>query len=300
MYDYGAVSDYSQLKTAIETFLSSNGWTLEDGILFKGSAYFQFTTDANGIYLFGGLGKSGSTLTTKSTSGAKIAGISGNLISFPTNYEIHLFTNPDECYVFLNYNTDFYQNLEFGISDVAGLGVPGVWLDGSRNSNLSNASTTYGNMNVTTTNYRTFTSSYYFTGGFFLGTYYSPGQCYCDLDGSTNWRQCKSTAVGTGIVDQSHLSGLITALPNIFNQTTVLLPIKVIAYRNSNGRSIIANLNNARFCRNDNIDPGALITYGSEQWKVYPLYRKDINDRDASGYNAHSGTFAVAIKYTGA
>lgn len=88
-------------------------------------------------------------------------------------------------------------------------------------------------------------------------------------------------------------------LPNLYNEATILLPIKPLARRASGGLTIIANLKNARYLRNDNLAPGEIITLGADQWKTYPFFRKDVTLRNSGGDYPHSGTFGYAIKYTG-
>ena len=98
------------------------------------------------------------------------------------------------------------------------------------------------------------------------------------------------------------VGSLLQQLPNLYNSANVLLPIKPVALRSSGGVTIIANPKNARYLRIDNVVPGEIITFGAEQWKCYPFYRKDSNARNgvpwATGAT-HSGTFGYAIRYTG-
>jgi len=59
------------------------------------------------------------------------------------------------------------------------------------------------------------------------------------------------------------------------------------------------DLQNARTLRVDNYDPGQIITLGDDQWRIYPFYRKNADQRDGttSSGGDHSGTMGWAIRY---
>ena len=125
---------------------------------------------------------------------------------------------------------------------------------------------------------------------------------HCGLD-SVEWLDAYSATTATGARHgPEYCASLINALPNLSNQATILLPIKCVKPRTSSGKTIVASLNNARYTRIDNIVPGEIITFGADQWKIYPFLRKDATVRNGVGWSSgapHSGTFGYAIKYTG-
>ena len=316
-YITGSAASFADLQTAIQNACTANGWTLSSGILSKNGCFFQLVAGTSDGYeqlqLFGGTGQSGTTLTGQPPSnyGAKICSTNGNVIAFPINYEIHLFTNPDEVYCIINYNSDFYQQLSFGKSDVPGIGGTGAWFSGAKRSDQTLTDGTYGDKVFFSTSWpETVGVNAYegYTLGLFIGGsedsgYYNASFVHTGLD-ATPWR--------TGHGGSSALTGfrsagkavanLLQQLPNLYNSANVLLPIKPVALRSSGGVTIIVNPKNARYLRIDNVVPGEIITFGAEQWKCYPFYRKDSTARNGVAWSTgatHSGTFGYAIRYTG-
>ena len=312
-YITGSAASFADLQTAIQNACTANGWTLSSGILSKNGCFFQLVAGTSDGYaqlqLFGGTGQSGTTLTGQPPSnyGAKICSNNGNVIAFPINYEIHLFTNPDEVYCVINYNSDFYQQLSFGKSDVPGIGGTGAWFSGAKRSDQTLTDATQGNKVFLSVSWPesvgTITYDGYGCGLFFDGS----GAYFCSfvhtgLD-ATPWRRGTSWEALTGYRSAGmQVSNLLMQLPNLYNSANVLLPIKPVALRSSGGVTIIANPKNARYLRIDNVVPGEIITFGADKWKVYPFYRKDATVRNGVDWPTgatHSGTFGYAIRYTG-
>lgn len=313
-YITGSAASFADLQTAIQNACTANGWTLSSGILSKNGCFFQLVAGTSDGYaqlqLFGGTGRSGTTLTGQppSNDGAKICSNNGNVIAFPINYEIHLFTNPDEVYCIINYNSDFYQQLSFGKSDVPGIGGTGAWFSGAKRSDQTLTDGIYGNKvfmgidwpdTVTMSTYEGYGCGLFFDG---RGAYFC-SFVHTGLD-ATPWRSGNSGDVAlTGYRSAGmQVSNLLMQLPNLYNSANVLLPIKPVALRSSGGVTIIANPKNARYLRIDNVVPGEIITFGAERWKCYPFYRKDSTVRNGFDWPTgatHSGTFGYAIRYTG-
>jgi hypothetical protein len=226
----------------------------------------------------------------------------GTTWSFPVNYEIHNFTDTDEVYFIVNYNSGFYQQLSFGKSDVSGIGGTGAWFTGTYSTQVSSAtSTTLLAISVSATQLNAQATM---SVGLFADLIVSIPSSFVHsgLD-ATEWKFWKNTTADTSSTHGvSYAAGLLTSLPNLTNQSSVLVPIKCVQARSGSNKTIIANLKNARFLRIDYINAGDIITFGAEQWKVYPWYKKDASVRNGSSGGqgvAHSGTFGYAIKYTG-
>lgn len=314
-YVTGAAATFADLKSAIETAAVTAGWTLASDILSKGGCFFQLV--ANQITnpylrLFGGTGQSGSTLTGQTAAtnkGVALCSIAGSSITFPLNYEIHTFANPDEIYCVINYNADFYQQLSFGKSDIPGIGGTGGWYTGSYRASTSQtvadaalARVITGITAVGITGSGSSTNA--FGGGLFFDSPQSgpvTSFCHCGLD-SVAWRDTTSVTAGIGMEGSNYCASLLTSLPNLSNQATILIPIKGVAVRFDGGRTIISNPRNARYMRIDNVVSGEIIEFGSEQWKVYPMYRKSgivRNGVQGTPGAQHTGTYGYAIRYTG-
>lgn len=315
-YVNGSAATFADLKTAIENAAVAAGWTLTSGILSKNGCFFQLIADSSGGYvqlrLHGGTGQSGSTLTGQPASsiGVKMASCAEQVMYFPITYEIHSFASPDEIYCVINYNSDFYQAVAFGISDIPGIGGTGAWFTGNLRSDVSLTGT--GSASSAT---RVHMSA----GKDSCGSFPYSGMCcpfwFAQSDEGSNftsyvhtgldsvaWRVEGSVTAGSGLGGISYAAALLTALPNLSNQATVLVPVKAIAYRLDGGRTIVANPKNVRYMRLDNVVPGEIVSFGADQWKCYPMLRKDSTVRNGQNWTnaqAHTGTWGYAIKYTG-
>lgn len=305
-YVNGNAASFSDLQTALQNACVANGWVLTSGILSKNGCFFKLSNASNYLRIDGGTGQSGSTLINPSPYGAMIGSVAGNAISFSISYEINLFANPDEVYCVINYNSDFYQQISFGKSDVPGIGGTGAFFTGSMESdvNLSNSSSALSYWSVSINSCGNFPNGSSVTGGLFSSSKvggFQASYVHCGLD-TEGWRSQLSSSPGLGIYGINYAAGLLTAMPNLSNNANVLIPIKAITYRYDNGRTIVANLRNSRYMRIDNVFPGEIITFGSEQWKCFPFYRKSATERNGIDWPTgatHSGTFGYAIKYTG-
>ena len=301
-YVTGSAASFADLKTAIYNAAVAAGYTLSNDIISKNGCFFKLTASASALALNGGTAQSGSTLTNPSGTVNMASPASNGTIVFPVNYEIHSFTSPDELYCFINYNSDYYQHMAFGKSAMPGVGL-GAWITASWTSSIG-----AGGFNLTVS--KQAISPYPFNGamnvGLFCGGNWSGPNAASyyrtTLDGEA-WYSLEQN--GTYYNAGTVVASLLTSLPNLSNQATVLLPIKAVKNRSSGGLTTVVDLQNARLCRIDNLTPGDLVTYGPDQWKIYPWYRKDINNRNGQSTSTstprptHSGTFGFAIKYTG-
>ena len=302
-YSSGSAGNFTTLKSAIESACVSDGWALNSGVLSKSGRFFKLTATTVSLSLQGGSGQSGSTLTSPSPFSVKLGGPSG--VVFPINYEVHSFASPDEVICVMNYNSDFYQQMSFGGTSVPNVGGSGAFLTGPYSSAQVDTPDAYNTrMYINASRANLGLTSY---DGLLLGLFavaagsFTSSMFHCGLDGSA-WLRDNSTQVSDGLIGIGYASSLLTSLPNAQNSANVLIPIKAIKPRNGGGRSVVLNMNNVRYCRNDNISPGEVITFGSEKWKVYPFLRKDASARNgvpwATGAT-HSGTFAYAVRYMG-
>lgn len=311
-YASGNAASFADLKSAIETLLTANGWTLTSGVLSKSGCFFKLTAGtATGslayLLLEAGTGQSGSTLTGACPQSVKMSAAMNLAISFPVVYEIDVFSNPDEVYVRINHNSSYYQQLSWGKSAFSGIGGTGAWLTGAwrggQDLNSAGASKAYVGMNET--NYG-FTPYQGYAGGLFAeqnaGSYFA-SFFHTGLDGD-GWivDNSQNNATGYKRPGTEPVAFLLCSLPSLMNEAAVLLPIHLTKHRASYGQTPIGILNNARYLRIDNHNPGAIITYGSEQWKVYPFLKKESAARNGVPWNTgadHTGTFGYAIRYTG-
>lgn len=320
-YTSGSAASLSDLRTAIENFLTTvGGWSAVAGtgnnrLLSKGDLFVRLGYNTNQLYIFGGLGISGTALTTESARGSNIGVATANPITFPVTYEIYWNDTPEEVYIVINYNGDKYQHLHWGESDIPDIGGSGLWFNGSYDTNTtltgtsgtSDASRMYmsatrdaqGRGYVYVSNYSGMGGAYFMAGEInsWLG-----GGIHCGLEGSAAWRMSRDTSVGA-IRQQYQSLAMMMALPSLFNEAEVLLPIYIPMRRTGSVDTIVGVLRHARMLRLDNTTPGDIITYGGDQWKCYPLYAKNTTDRNGINWTTgaqHSGTVGIALRYPGA
>ena len=306
-YVTGSATSISDLKTNIVSACTSNGWSSDGDVIWKGSSYFEITVSGDFVEIYGGTGQSGGVISGKSPHGARIG---GSYVTFPVTYEVNLFTGPDEVYAVVNYNSDYYQQMSFGTTDVAGA-TEGPWFTGAHNTTYTSSNNGISmNMGFNSGGSYCFASVSTNSMGLFNYGFWSGEVCssfvYTDANGTAGWYGYNSGATAERLREGSvaWVAGLLGSLPNEFTNTNVLLPIKALLDMTSNGRATVANLRNARFGRIDYNAPGEILTYGSEKWKIYPFLKKNSAVRNGVATNTstpedHSGTYAYAIKYTG-
>ena len=301
-YYTGNFSSFATLKNSVETALQANGWGLNgDGVLEKNGMYLRLTATAAQLLLQAGTGSATGALPGAAPNGVKIMDFEGSPMNFPATYDLHVNTGPDEVFLVVNYNADKYQQLSWGKSNVQQIGGTGMWFSGSFHENAAS------NQNHLV--YTSADASYFGFGwsgmgcGLFAEYYTQALGCsyvHTGLD-TTAWRRVYSgdgNLIGSG----DPVAGLLQALPSMFNQNTVLLPLLVSQRRLSQGQTIVVDMANARLCRNDNHLSGEIVEYGADKWKVYPFHRKNADVRNGVAWSTganHSGTFAYAIRYTG-
>ncbi|WVW77533.1 structural protein [Stenotrophomonas phage vB_SmaS_Bhz60] len=305
MFYTGNFTSFETLKTSIETALQNHGWGLNgDGTLEKNGMYVRLV--AGTIYQIAAFAGTGSSLPPAPLPGApaygvKIMNFSGSPMNFPATYDLHVFEDTDEVYLVVNYNGDKYQQLSFGKSRVDQVGGTGMWLTGSFRSDTVQAAT-----HLVYTSAGGSSAGFGWSGmgcGLFFDAYNAALGCsyiHTGLD-TTGWKTAGSND-GNLLGSGDPMAGLLQALPSQFNQSTVLLPLYATQRRLSKGQTIVADLQNARLCRNDNHLSGEIVTYGTDRWKIYPFHRKNAAVRNGVSWSTgadHSGTFAYAIRYTG-
>ena len=294
-YVTGTSANLAALLTDIRTACTDNGWTLSGDILHKGDAYVRTTTSGTALLLRGGTGKDGSNnLTGLAPRDCKFDGVTAQAITYPVTYHVFIFTSPDEVYIVINYESDFYQVAGFGLSDVSGLTGTGGWVASLRNVAYSGGFTCNTNGGGTSAFLGMF--PFFYTNSDGNGT--SQSFIHSDVD-SQGWQGTAATQLPQTI---AALTPLYALLPNVWNDQTVLLPHPVYVPRTSGNKvSLVADFKNFRLCRIDYHDPGDVITLGGDEWKLFPWYKKNASNAGDSISNVNdSGTFGFAVRYDGA
>lgn len=298
-YVTGTAANFAALKTAIESACTSAGWTLNTGVLSKGAAFFKFqvlTSTRDYLQLSAGTGASAGTLSGANTRSLVFRdNATAHTFTFPITYYIHTFNNPDEVYISINYNTDYWQHMAFGLSSRTDVGN-GIWFAGTANDNGITATynvsfgtsfSSVAQINCSSkfipmfmSNGTTTTACMFFNGD--IGS----GNAWMDISGHPM---------------QAYIFQLI-GLPNALSSDEVVLPVKIcatMAAPNAAYFVVVGILKNARLLRNDNRSPGEVITIGADKWKAYPSFSKNTASRNSCSAAFHSGTFAFAVRYDG-
>lgn len=311
-YITGSASNISDLMSALNSALTSNGWAYGSGNFTKGTMSFAIASVSNHLTIRSNVG--GGPDTIKGCDGTMSLGaIGASALQYPMNYYIHIHTSPDEVYLFVNESSDRWSWLAFGQSDVAGISGPGDWYA---------ANITGSNNSFTTASIGIDFSTQYYQRNWGLFTECRHGNAdnsvqpynstvYHGLDGF-KWSQMGEDYDNQTISSPvfwswspviaaalQPITPLLKAQPNTWNSQAVLVRVQAYIKRASNKFSLVLDLGHSRYLRNDNYNDGDIITIGSDQWKVYPFLKKNITNRNGVQNSTHSGTFALAVRYDG-
>lgn len=341
-YVTGSTSSMTDILTALRNACTANGWTLAGNVLHKGGCYARVSLGNNGdgnapansrVELQVGNGIDGSNALTDAAPRWCALGLIADASAvytdwdWPAAYHIHIGTAPDEVYLFVNYGAgQFWQWLGFGKSPSPGNAGTGNWQSATMGSAYGNGITFRTNrVSLTPTGaniYSNVTNPNFVPLPFFTHQIVNLSTrpmissfmhgCIDDAAaGVPRWNTSTEGWNNRDAVTTPQLTGavaadpLFTRSPNAWNNEAVLLPLQIVQGRPSAKVSIVGELKHMRLVRNDFIDPGAVITLGTEKWKVYPAYSKNIAGRNGSNTGnssstlTHSGTMAMAIRYDG-
>ena len=326
-YLTGVVNSFADLRTALIAGLVANGWTQTGDIVHKGDIHFTALAretfaavlDTEGLRFKIGVGISGGALVDASPAEPRL-GRGRSLdpaITWPAQYHLHVGAGPDEFFLLLNYNVDFWTWAAMGVSATPDLGGTGVWFAAANNLRENDLlSSPGGQYRITPTSGGATWTGYAVPsapGAPFwntIGLAVAAGEnsllaegIHCNLDGrASSWadnRLASSKIVG----GPWYADPMLSRLPSAWNSETALLPIQVYVSRPESKVSLVLDVAHARYTRIDNYDPGEVIDIGPDRWKVYPFIRKNTAQRNANPTpetGNHSGTLGWAIRYDGA
>lgn len=329
----GSAASFADVQTAIINFLTTHGWTDQAGnaagtrIISKDGMFLWIGNSAINILFYPGTGVNGSNQLTGRPSnklgsgawdGVKMESPYAAPIVFPITYEIIWHDAPsEEVYVIISYGGDKYQHVHWGKSDIKGVGGTGMFLSGALSTDYNiNGDTNYGKyfMDVygdanggayaCVTPHRGFSGGYFYEGDGYSYTASFLNHGLETINGAggyyNQWGYPQNSYVGGLRQGSDYATSILSvALPSSFNEAEVLLPAMSYIKRGSELYTLGVSLRHARKMRIDNVQPGEVITYGSDQWKCYPLYAKNTAQRNGAGWvtgTNHSGTIGVAIR----
>lgn len=326
-YYSGQAASSSELLAVLKNACIAKGWSSNGNILSKEGCFVEITPATSALVITGGTGISngqltgGNTLTGGSDGlpkvNASLLGV-GSAITFPVNYFIHIFDNPNEVFLIVKYGVDKYSYLSFGQLKNP-LSGTGNWY-GALGGNLRTSSQWLSALNLSNSNggmgggisgagitssgaLFSLTASGGTTGNTYTGinsavhhqldgNEWSQGGTSSGTNGSSGFASSASLAQSWKIHETNN-----SRQPSNWNDEAVLLPIMPSVFRPSSKVSILGEIKNARYVNIKNLEPEQIITLGSDKWKIYPWFRKDATVTSASATS--SAQFGWAIRYDG-
>lgn len=293
-YQTGTATDAANLKSLIETFAQANGWTLTSGALTCSFGAVKMTTEL----------LSSSTWQRLRVSGADDAAFTTNVCSvppalglyaasWPVTYHLFAFATPvPVLFCIIQYGSGMHQHLAFGGMVKYGTWGGGLWVSASigqpYDDDLNKP------FRVTQDNSQGW-NPFSHSGSIFWKTKYETlsrtgSVLRCDLDGSSVPWTAEADVIIT--FDPLH-----KRMPAAWNNQVQLLPYNLAVPRPSGFWSLVGQIPWIRATRNTYLEPGDVITEGSDRWKVFPWVKRDA--ANPAGGVGHSGTVAVALYYDG-
>lgn len=306
-YQTGSVNSLSDIQTVIQTFLQANGWSWDSGnsVIYKDQIFIKFVAPASDKCLFraqtaitGGTSAPQDLGLGRMAPSASGYGFVSGAIVYPATY--YMFLDSNEFYFVLLHSTNIHQFVMWGKSSL-NVGGTGTYISGSVSSSAPTSSGTGSQIALTNTVggdtswygsqcpapfWRTISNNNYIVMNDFVHT---------EIDGAT-WDVSSGTGYRT-CVGASSVSNLISVVPNTWNGESPFLPLRCYKIRPSSMSSLVVDLKNARYCRIDNFTDDEIITIGTDEWQIFPFYKRDNTNRNGVSYGGtHTGTLGWAIR----
>ncbi len=295
-YYRGQASSYQEILTNLVNACGNHDWTWSSNVLTKNGKSITLTiAQSNEVVADPGPG----ILMNISGDNYKprfgLKRLNQGSITWPMEYQIFIFTDPDEVYLVAKYSINYYLWMAFGVSNLSEAisNGSGMWC-GAHSSSASHNSPQWG---VSTgfaglpqSSDKDFTTAMLFGG--------------CN-DASKNWA-IDLKPIGSGLNSQptAYVSAVEYAIPNyqrsnnIWSQNINLIPINVHLRMPSNKVMLLAEIKHSRYLRIDNCEPEQILSFGNDKWIVFPWWRKN-SSSPGGGTVSHTGTMGWAIRYDG-
>lgn len=302
-YYQGVANSLEDLLSALHSALLANDWQYESGWFSKeGCSVSLEVVDFNPARVLRVRGRSSSGVSPVYHGLGDLAVYWNNAtreynargMSFPVTYQIFVHDNPNECYLLVKYDNEFYQWLAFGRMAMP-LEGSGVWTGGTAGAG-SRGNTRWPLFNISSIGGSSNGNADTTSGGLFWVTSPSLSTGAFTSTGAVEWAPGVWEYGGYSI---SGISKLVSAQPSAWNDESVLISIKPLARRPENKVLQVGEIQHARYLRIDYYEPGDIIQLGSVRWMVFPFYRKNSQARDPGGNTDHTGTFGWVIRYDG-
>lgn len=318
-YQTGTANSASELKTTIENFATTYGWSLASGWLAKGLGAVSLSYDTPQT---GYLGITGAC----DGSGTDPAGYTKYLYvpsaKWPVTYYLFSQSTPDIIACVILYDSSFVQHLIFG--DI--VKVNSSAFTGGNFFHAPFAATAHTTTNGYYYSQRQFVGAPYIiptiTDGIHSTSLFTVGYQWDSL-ASTNqsspiplYKPYNSTQNQSGLhaeIDSEmwDTTGKTTyidsTLANIYRSPSqwtsqaILTPINLAYAMDDNLWGYLGYMEHVRLLRIDNYNIADEITISPDVWKVFPLLKKDASQADGlTPYSAytygHTGTLGLAYR----
>lgn len=319
----GTAADQLALMTAFVDACLLEGFTKTNAILKKGNLFLRpwQKTDAGwGNHFFLQMGKSCDVPETVliDVIGASVGPGGSNLLqpaAYPISYDLHIFDNE----VFLvcwdsqdrHFWVAFGQSSPFTATPAAG---NNLWIAGTQTVDLPldagegyplNGPIVIGPDSGGSSSASVTPAALFWTTAV-SGSAGKPPSMFTDNSGAINGGNALPSSPSTTfeVAAVRTLAPLMARSRSAWSHASAALPIQLTSpVPLTSNRKLAIEVQNARYFRLDTLAPRDLATIDGVQYKVYPWYKRNVNERDASGGTgltvAHTGTFGWAIRYTG-
>lgn len=295
-YETGISTGPADLVSKLSTFATANGWTVASvtgGLRFnKGGIWVGVHADTADIRLRGGTGTGAGWDSLANNPGYNVlvnCG-AGPFVAY------HLFAGEENGSEYLNAVIEFasgrYRHIAFGDLIKHGTYTGGTFVDGTNwNQSVSwiNAPDVQFHNVICDAN---------------VDSGSSMAHVYADFDSkSNNWVRSMSTAnvatttAGCGSVRSNSINAMF---PNLsyarFNLRNLTAPLTYFANRASSLRSPIGRIPNMRQVGMANLEPGAILAIGGDEWKCFPIAQRTETWGSGSNGIESSGMYGYAYK----
>ncbi len=281
MYYTGICANFGEIKSALVEHCVANGWTetTDSGgntVIYKDDMYLRITTDSARVIFLARTSVDGGSAPREVCITHFDPNYEGHIV-FPVTYYAFVFSN--EVFFVINYG-ERYQYVAFGKSSYSLPGT-GMWVSATArypsiypyriNLNSDGYVREYDTASAMfwTSNYSYLKNSLYPKHNSWIHTNIDPN--YPWALGTTN--------TSDDLVGIQYLTELLVSQPNIFNQESLILPIK--AFKRSHIYSDkcyeVLTVQNARHFVLSYVEPKDIIYRGSEQWMVFPWFRRSLS-----------------------
>lgn len=357
-YYTGTANDWAALLSALQSACTSNGWTLSGDVLHKGNCHVQVLVseysyvraiigggwptkdDTRSLYIRPGSGVDGSgQLVDGAMCMPRVGGMYSGRASmdfdcipftFPVEYDVHVNSDPDEVFLLVKHDVDYFQHLSFGHNPLAeATGGSGCWAAASLPPQIDAATTS--NPNVGFRSGSSHVAVWPVGGGqaavaapappFFSAPYQNGQQAGAwavqgmqQVGPAPAVSMCHSIHHG---IDGAKWSGgleyhanisvtsdpkLARGLNPVDGSAPLIRPIASIL-RPDNKISTVAQFEHFRLLRIDHMQVGEIYDLGPDRWKVYPFMRRSPDGSFPLGGGTtlldHTGYLGWAVRYDG-